>query len=167
MTDDGGLVDYDPTNGTRSAGDLVIRIPTEREYPFPREGVRAKDASDVLAQFPKGLPLDVFSGKGSNVALSIVESSTGSPVRIFSFGPTGDEESWKDNLRTYRPPGMMPFDWRPEINSNLPRWQGAPIQKVYDWRAPDSPTDEWTLGPRYEPTNGTKSEGQVSIDLPE
>lgn len=83
LRDNGGATNYDPSNGTFSSGDIVTRVPRQRQYPFPRQGVHAATARELLAQFPNGLPLDPFAdtkGRGLNV-------SNTQPVMIYSFGP--------------------------------------------------------------------------------
>jgi len=159
--DDGGTIDYSPTNGTRSVGDIVIRIPREREFPFPEEDVRAKDADDLLRQFPNGLPIDVFAGFGKDTALSIVDSTGDSPLRIFSFGPVGDWESWTANLDTYEIPGLRRIDLRGTDRTKHPA-----IQKVYTPVEPTENAETWTLGPAYDPTNGFRSQGQIILEIP-
>lgn len=87
-TDQFAGVDYDPTNGTLSAGDIVVRVPVGREYPFPAEGTRAWSFEDVARQYPKGLPPDPFAdtkGRGYTV------SRKPGPVVVYSFGPDTDE----------------------------------------------------------------------------
>jgi hypothetical protein len=81
---------YDPTNGTISDGDIIIDIPAEKEYPFPKEPVKAANAYKLLEQFPNGLPPDAFSDTRF-LPLSIIESTDDHPVTIFSFGPNTDE----------------------------------------------------------------------------
>ena len=88
--DDAARVAYDPTNGTTSNGDLLTRIPRDRRYPFPADGVRAADAADLLRQFPKGLPVDPFADTRGR-PLSILDATTTHPLFIFSFGPDTDE----------------------------------------------------------------------------
>jgi hypothetical protein len=72
--DDAAMVRYDPTNGTVSSGDIFLRVPREREYPFPEGGVRVDTAEDLLRIFPNGLPLDPFADKKGR-PLSIVAAS--------------------------------------------------------------------------------------------
>ncbi|MBN1900657.1 hypothetical protein JW926_04940, partial [Candidatus Sumerlaeota bacterium] len=88
--DDFAVFAYDPTNGAISPGDIYIRIPREREFPFPKEGVKAKNAYQLLEQFPNGLPSDPFADTNSR-PFSIIESTETQPVVIFSFGPNMDE----------------------------------------------------------------------------
>ena len=59
--DDALTISYDPTNGTMSRGDISIRVPRKREYPFPAEGVRVNTAAELLKMFPNGLPPDLFA----------------------------------------------------------------------------------------------------------
>ena len=87
-TDDAAQVAYNPTNGTTSVGDILVKIPRERRFPFPRKGVRAADAEDLLRQFPWGLPVDPFaSTRGRSLTVSDTDL-----VHIFSFGPDKDEK---------------------------------------------------------------------------
>lgn len=72
--DDKAAIPYDPTNGTTSRGDLAVRIPREREYPFPAGGVRVNTAAELLKMFPKGLPPDPFADTRGR-PLSIIASS--------------------------------------------------------------------------------------------
>ena len=82
VTDDHGAIEYDPTNGTTSRGDIVVEIPRERTFAFPRQGVKAKSREDLLRQFPNGLPRDPYSiNKGS---LGVADAR---PVCIYSVGP--------------------------------------------------------------------------------
>jgi hypothetical protein len=88
-SDDRATVAYDPTNGTISPGDIWINVPRQRQYPFPREGVRAASVEDLMRQFPNGLPPDPFAttrGKG----LGTTMTATGD-VYVFSYGPDVDE----------------------------------------------------------------------------
>jgi hypothetical protein len=72
--DDAGAIPYDPTNGTMSRGDLAVRVPREREYPFPAGGVRVNTAAELLKMFPNGLPPDPFADTRGR-PLSIIASS--------------------------------------------------------------------------------------------
>ena len=85
--DDQGTIPYDPTNGSRSQGDIVLRIPRERKYPLPREGVRASNRSDLLRQFPNGLPPDLFASTMGKP----LEATDTMPVYVYSYGPDRDE----------------------------------------------------------------------------
>lgn len=81
--DDRGAVSYDPTNGTLSAGDIALRVPKQRKYPFPASGVTANSAAELQARFPDGLPPDTFAmpkGRGLGIADTL-------PVRVYSVGP--------------------------------------------------------------------------------
>jgi hypothetical protein len=167
-TDGGGRVEYDSSNGTTSAGDILLRIPREREFPFPDGPVHAASADELRRQFPNGLPRDVFAwGSSSRAArhfsLAIVDATTTRPVTVFSVGP----------------------DQEPDPDRNWPRGgqypDGARVQPVFRYgRAgatsvgPSSATamlSPQTLPlyvpePNYEPTNGTKSGGNLILELP-
>lgn len=85
--DDGAAFAYDPTNGTISTGDIFIQVPSEREFPFPKNGLKAVSYKDVIEKFPNGLPPDGFADtKGKS--LGITKSK---PVIIYSYGPDTDE----------------------------------------------------------------------------
>jgi len=111
---------YDPTNGSVSRGDLALRIPFAREYPFPAGGVRVNTAAALLKMFPNGLPPDPFADKRWR-PLSIIAASeedwkscalpgvklasaaaagagdgatSRTNVVIFSFGPDTDESQY-------------------------------------------------------------------------
>lgn len=83
---------YDPTNGTVSRGDIIVRVPREREYPFPREGVRAANAEDFRRQFPNGLPLDPF-GRWRSEEPDRLRISDTVPVYVYSVGPNLDADA--------------------------------------------------------------------------
>jgi len=86
-SDDRAALPYDPTNGISSRGDISLRIPREREYPFPRHGVRASSPDELKAIFPTGLPPDPFANtKGKPLGVTNT-----SPVKIYSYGPDTDE----------------------------------------------------------------------------
>jgi hypothetical protein len=85
--DDRATIEYDPTNGTVSVGDLVTSAPRVPLYPFPAGAVRARSGADLDRQFPSGLPADPFAntrGRGLN-------RTNAAPVRVYSFGPDTDE----------------------------------------------------------------------------
>lgn len=76
-----------------SAGDISVKVPRERQYPFPREGVRAANLADFNRQFPSGLPADPFAltrGKG----LGTTTTANGDVI-VYSYGPNVDELKWE------------------------------------------------------------------------
>ena len=156
--DDGAAIQYDPTNGFKSVGDLLLRIPRNRTYPFPPEGVRAADAAELLERFPYGLPGDGLSPWRS-WPLGIVDSTTETPVVVFSFGPTleGADGPWSET--TYRMPGLR------QLEPDTPR--DREIQKVLklDTRAARGRTVRDLVGPTYDPTNGAQSQGRLFVEL--
>jgi len=86
--DDRATVLYDPTNGTTSGGDIIVEVPRQREYPFPRDGVRAASADELRRQFPNGLPADPFAdtrGRPLGISNTI-------PVYVYSYGPDTNEQ---------------------------------------------------------------------------
>jgi hypothetical protein len=131
--DGGARITYDPSNGSSSAGDIILRVPRQRRYPFPRGGVRASTAEEVQALFPNGLPPDPFAshtGRPLNIA-------DGSPVRIFSWGPNIDQ-----TLR-------MPIDWGHRDPPPLNTIVNIPLEPPYDpTNGLTSPGDLiWTVPP--------------------
>lgn len=85
--DDRGLLQYDPTNGTVSPGDLITTISEARVYPFPSTPVHANTRDEILHLFPNGLPVDSFADvKGHGMRIT---SST--HVCVYSVGPNTDE----------------------------------------------------------------------------
>jgi hypothetical protein len=95
--DDHARIEYDPTNGTISVGDLWVKVPRQRQYPFPRDGLRAASEDDIWRQFPNGLPLDPFASTRGK-PLSTTTSVSGE-IYIYSFGPNVDE--FKDGVPVY------------------------------------------------------------------
>jgi hypothetical protein len=83
-----------------SRGDIIIRLPKEREFPFPPGGVKAASREDVLRLFPNGLPEDNFADFPRGLGISDT-----SPVRIYSFGPDTDEsDGIQDRPEVYYDP---------------------------------------------------------------
>jgi len=87
-TDNRATVEYDPTNGTVSPGDISTKVSRVRQYPFPRAGVRAKSVVDLMRQFPSGLPPDLFASTRNK---QLGTSTVSGDVYIFSYGPDVDE----------------------------------------------------------------------------
>ena len=87
--DNRATVEYDPTNGTVSAGDISLKVPRVRQYPFPRGGVRAASLDELKRQFPNGLPADPFATI-KNQPLGTTITAEGD-VYVFSYGPDVDE----------------------------------------------------------------------------
>jgi hypothetical protein len=140
-------VEYDPTNGTISIGDISKVVRARPQYPFSSGGLHARTPSDVFARFSEGLPVDIFAnsrGRGLGV------SST-TPVRIYSFGPDTNQE---------------------DLTHCENAGQQAALPTVYLYSAP-AITGCYGQPPRYipnlpyDPTNGTVSPGDLYIDLPQ
>jgi hypothetical protein len=86
--DNRATVSYDPTNGTVSRGDIFLEVPRKREYPFPRDGVKAASAEELRRQFPNGLPADPFADtRGKSLGISNT-----TPVYVYSYGPDVNEQ---------------------------------------------------------------------------
>ena len=97
--DDRAAVSYDPTNGTVSRGDIIVEVPRQRQYPFPRERVRAASAEELRRQFPNGLPRDPFADtRGRPLGISNT-----TPVYVYSYGPDVDESEARQVGERYVP----------------------------------------------------------------
>jgi len=189
--DDRTKVRYDPTNGAITDGDIFITIPREREFAFPREGVRAKNAYELLEQFPNGLPADPFANT-RGLPFSIIESTDKDPLVIFSFGPNTDQDrpEQRDHRSGYFRPELA-FDFQvmgphSESQEKTPSPSPTPtptpvctppfgenagyarrVQKVFRKGTPKARAPGyWILGPMYDPTNGTVSNGDLFIEIP-
>lgn len=164
--DDKARFAYDPTNGFISTGDIFIKIPREREYPFPKDGVKAKNAYELLGQFPNGLPVDNFADTKGR-PFSIIESTENHPVVIFSFGPDTDEAVFRPYVKGS--PGGDEESFVPVPTPAPPpnAFYGRSLQWVM--RRSDKippPPGYWTLEPMYDPTNGTVSPGDLFLEIP-
>jgi hypothetical protein len=118
--DDGGAVPYSVTNGTKSVGDILLQIPSEHRFLFSREGVRATDAYDLLERFPYGLPGDGFT-PWRRQPLGIIDSTTDTPVVVFSFGRIDEEPEGPWKRAVYEMPGLK------ELDPDTPRGEGIQI----------------------------------------
>lgn len=164
--DDKGAFAYDPTNGTISPGDILIRIPRDREYPFSREPVRASNAYKLLEQFPNGLPADAFADTKGR-PFSIIESSEDRPLVIFSFGPDTDEGDFTPYIASSSKEKEGEFEPVPTPEPPPNASYGRSLQWLM--RRSDTippPPGHWTLYPFYDPTNGTVSLGNIFIEIP-
>ncbi|MBN1900656.1 hypothetical protein JW926_04935 [Candidatus Sumerlaeota bacterium] len=165
-TDDKAAFSYDPTNGTITPGDVYIRVPREREFPFPREGVKAKNAYQLLEQFPNGLPADPFADTRLR-PFSIIESTETQPVVIFSFGPNTDEAEF--TTHTIFSSKEIEGQFEP-VPTPAPS-PGASYGRSLQWvmrRSEEIPPPAgcWRLEPMYDPTNGATSDGDLFIEIP-
>ena len=160
--DDRASLEYDPTNGIFSNGDICLRIPREREFPFPRDPVRAANACKLLEQFPSGLPPDVFADT-KGLPFSIIESTDTQPVMIFSFGPDTDEH--EISIIPEPDSSFLPV---PTPDPGPHPSLGRTLQKVFrrSEKIPLSP-GSWLLDPLYDPTNGTVTRGDLFIEIPQ
>jgi hypothetical protein len=164
--DNDATFSYDPTNGIlQSPGDVIIRIPREREYPFPREGVHAANAYKLLEQFPNGLPPDPWADTDGR-PFSIIESTETQPVVIFSFGRDRDEKDFTPYVGGS--PGSSEQGFIPVPTPEPP--PNASPDRAFQWvmRRSDKippPPGYWTLEPMYDPTNGIFSPGDLFIEI--
>jgi hypothetical protein len=142
-------------------GDIVLKIPCEREFPFTCYSAHAKNAYDLLEQFPNGLPQDEFSNK--RAPFNILEYTDEHPLVIFSFGPDRDEAEYKPLSRTeLEEIGPIPTPAPKSgytINRNLQR-----VMRRSETFPP--PPGCWNLEPMYDPTNGATSNGDLFIEIP-
>lgn len=157
--DDAGLLEYDPTNGTLSNGDILSLIPRRRTYPYPDGPVVAESAEEVLRQFPNGLPVDVFNGlRGSSTAqwqsigIGIVDAVSTYPVTLVSTGP--DQDALGPNTEPDIIESQLELPSLPETLCALPgililRSPGPDFERI-----------------AYDPTNGTVSNGDLYLELP-
>ncbi|MCB9770428.1 MAG: hypothetical protein H6752_19695 [Candidatus Omnitrophica bacterium] len=192
--DDRASFAYSPTNGIDSTGDILFTIEKNHHFPVPKGGLRANSATDVLNALPNGLPWDPFSKYGH--PLNIYDSTANEPVRIFSLGPRTDLPLPRVlNIEAFRlgttektqlefdPFGGSPTEaqlvfYPPESDdllgttdvgndiSNTTDTEDFYFKDPYEIHSSIPPESNFTLGPRYSPTNGIKSEGQIWIDLP-
>ena len=175
--------------GDTEDGDLVVRVPLEREFPFPAEGVRADNVDDLLSQFPNGLPHDIYGVRSvpTGAQLSLYDSTTTRPVIVFSHGPD------RDAFGLALPQGAVPqafidalwvaieTDRNIDMSSLTPaELESLEVKQPFVY-APDKgicPTvmlDDWGgdpvagvryLEPLYDPTNGVYSAGDIFIEIP-
>lgn len=182
--DQGGGVDYDPTNGTVSAGDIVVEVPRERKYPFPPPGQLATTRDGILAQFPNGLPPDPFADRRYS-SYAITDTN---PAWILSWGADTDQKAGfqgPDRLNvsgaypgSHLEPGSLgsqpPLAQAIPINPDLPR-TGEPSARipprgygVSTYLGEYFAYPNLQPGLAYDPTNGTVSTGNLFFrtDLP-
>lgn len=114
--DSGGRIQYSPTNGTKSVGDLIVEVSEIRKYPFPDGGIQGLSVEEVLDLFPEGLPTDAFRGAGSE-PLSILDATPDGPVTVFGFGPSGVAGGAVIDVEMLEIPGMIP---KPGHDRNTP-----------------------------------------------
>ena len=131
------MVQYDVTNGSMSSGDIFMRVPRQREFPFPSKGVKASSRAEFLQQMPNGLPPDPFADT-RNRQLTITETA---PVFVYSFGPDCDERA-----RSYVV-GQTGVQGTAVMEPNM---------FSVDTQAPNV---------AYDPTNGTRSKGDIFLTI--
>ena len=154
--DDYGRIEYDSTNGTVSRGDIIRSIPREREFPFPRKGVKAKSTEEFRNIFPNGLPPDPFaSTKGRQ--LGVTDTL---PVLVYSFGPDHDEAEWEKRQKGYKEKTAEPdadeYYYYDEAGKALG-------QDIINRQS----RDHYQPEPMYDPTNGISSKGDLFLIIPE
>ncbi|MCB2154359.1 hypothetical protein KQI84_05700 [bacterium] len=136
---------YDPTNGSLSPGDIFLRIPREREYPFPSEHRLSRTLRGIMNQFPNGLPPDPFADtRGESYTVTNTD-----PAWIVSSGPDTDSAykhggTWGNKLSSLD--GIAP-------GNGITTSDG--FYTLYS---------EMTIEPMYDPTNGVVSSGDLFFD---
>ncbi|HBF33936.1 TPA: hypothetical protein DDW35_05180 [Candidatus Sumerlaeota bacterium] len=149
--------------------DIALIIPRKIES---QPAIHAKNAADLLRQFPNGLPQDFFAhpvgpapgGKTTPIPLSIMDATTTMPLRVFSVGIIG-LHSWEEYINRSLEPSLLPPASAPEMRKNqrIFIWgekpEGVASWSIKTWEPPG--TLEW-----YDPTNGTNSAGCFYIDIP-
>ena len=160
-------IHYDPTNGTFSAGDVIIEVPRRREFPFPREGTQAPNAQALMDQYPNGLPLDPFAGNKGR-SLNVTDTL---PVHVFSFGPHTDEAfpsveaiyAWSDRENRW----LTDQEWQQKRRI---RFQQSAPSSMFPGMASGGPIPRRGARGRpdvtYDPSNGTTSRGDLYIVIP-
>lgn len=143
--DNKARITYDPTNGTISPGDIILRIPAANEFPFPRWGKLPADRDRFLQTFRNGFPDDPFADM-RGASLGITDEK---PPRIFSFGPNVNQA---DALGpTYIPP-----------KHSTPPASGSTAYYKHDGKWMEY---EYELEAQYDPTNGVISEGDIWFEV--
>jgi hypothetical protein len=165
--DDLMKITYDPSNGSKSAGDIFFSLPKRTTSPYPDGGVHADSAEELLEMFPEGLPVDNFSnyayssGPSTNGLYSgrfgIMDATTTRPLTVFSAGPDARVE----DVELTTPPDF----WK------KPGGIYQPVlvhQYLLDGKGESETSDAIgaTLMPQYDPTNGTLSDGDIFIEIP-
>lgn len=97
--DDHISVEYDPTNGVISNGDIFLKVPRIREFPFPENGLKGTSVADVYRQFPYGLPRDIFADD-NDTGLGVSEDDK--YIYIYSVGPDVNQQEIM-NIPNYIP----------------------------------------------------------------
>lgn len=143
-------ISYDPTNGTVSAGDVVMTISREPKYPFPLKPLHSSTRDQLLAQLPNGLPVDIFA---NTWGLPLSVSNT-TPVRVFSFGPGTNQQDTKDRY------DIEQYMKGPPIGIN---GITVPTPTPHSSNGYKPPYIPLVL---YDPTNGIISGGDLYINIP-
>ncbi|MDX1972324.1 MAG: hypothetical protein SFY68_07320 [Candidatus Sumerlaeia bacterium] len=141
LLDQEARITYDPTNGSISEGDVLLRVPLKPKYPFPQHSVSYSTREELLTQYPNGLPDDPFSDKRG---MSYVISDTTPPI-VWSFGPDADLGQHQLEQGVPQPNPFPTFG-----TARLP--DGTWMKLI---NAPDEPV--------YDPTNGAVSNGNIYL----
>jgi hypothetical protein len=89
LTDNQGKLEYDPTNGTVSDGDITLTVHRKPIYPTLREGELPRSAAEFTRLFAYGLPKDnfIYGGATPLKVHEIVDSDTSGTLYLVSVGP--------------------------------------------------------------------------------
>ncbi len=147
--DGNAAVAYDPTNGTVSAGDVMIHVPRERAYPFPNPDDVPETRAEIVSRYPNGLPDDPFSGwrkdeYSGGQRCSYIISDT-KPAVVWSVGPDRDFDEW------HLGGGLV------SMKSNMPRDMGISRLSSGELLLMENTPGEVV----YDPTNGITSVGNL------
>lgn len=136
-------IEYDPSNGTLSAGDISLRIYEKRRYPFPASSPTYQSREELLAQYPNGLPEDSFAYTRGR---SYIITDTSPPI-IWSNGPDADQSQFQ----------IFPE----EYTLNPEKGFGAARIRDGSWMKMKNNPEE----PFYDPSNGTISPGNLYLNF--
>jgi len=140
--DDRAKMNYDPTNGIISSGDIFLQVRSEREFPFPDKPTRYRTRNELYVAYPNGLPDDPFA---DTKHMSYTISDTIPPV-VWSFGPDADQGTGYDLYEE--------FD-KPQTNFGTARLPNG------KWKKIKNVAEE----PVYDPSNGTISNGNLYLNF--
>ena len=128
---EGGGMEYYPGWGRGvEGGDIVLRVPLDREFPFSSESAGADNAAELLSRFPNGFPDDVYANFGAKRRqLGVYDSTTTQPVIVFSQGDDS-RASWYTEYLVPDPSDPVTSPSEPYVFEHAPR---AQEKIVTDW----------------------------------
>lgn len=169
LTDQQAMIEYDPTNGTTSSGDITRTVYRDRQFGFPNTTKAYASREDLLNDYPNGLPKDPFADT-RGMSLKITDTI---PPIVWSFGPDADQVDYftgnSQNSQTAQADGFSGYggyssspliDVSQKSPKPLPGYSSAQLIN-----------GEWVnfpytgQQPIYDPTNGTISKGDLILKL--